>query len=218
MRRWNGLAAAALAVLLAAAFAPAPTLKLEEGKLSLTAGGATRSLGDREILSAALSPDGKTVAYVQVMAYSDEEGSTNPTNLYLHDVASGRTLLLLESRETEEPSTNLRFFHGPTFSLDGGYLYVLAGAWVTSDAVHQVNIRTGADRFVIDGNSVAVIRNGRYAGYLLVNRHVYRGEEGAWDPTFVVRPDGKESFMVPGSGEDEAAAAKWLASNGWTAN
>ena len=74
-------------------------------------------------------------------------------------------------------------------------------------------------KFIIDGNSLAVIRNGPYRGMLLVSRHMYRPapEFGAYEPTFVIRPDGKQVLKVPGSDDDDAAVERWLRKHGWEA-
>lgn len=93
------------------------------------------------------------------------------------------------------------------FSLDGGYVYVNADAWTTSNAVHQIEVATGKRRFVIDGSVLALIRTGRYRGYLLVQRHMYYGppNHGSYNPVYVIRPDAKEVFPVPGSDNDHGA-------------
>jgi hypothetical protein len=104
-----------------------------------------------------------------------------------------------------DPKLNLQSLNHPNFSLDGHFIYVLADAWATSAAVHQVNVDTGIERFVIDGNSDAVVRTGPYRGYLLVSRHKYHPAPalGSYDPVDVVRPDGHVEFTVPGTENDD---------------
>ena len=72
---------------------------------------------------------------------------------------------------------------------------------------------------MIDGNSVSVIRNGPYRGYLLVSRHKYR-DDGAYDPTDLVRPDGKVVTTLPDCDDDEdgSCARSWLDAHGWGAS
>ena len=105
-------------------------------------------------------------------------------------------------------------------SLDGGYSYRLVDRYATSAEVVQVRRADGKTRDVIDGNSVSVIRDGPYRGYLLVSRHKYRGEAGAYDPTDLVRPDGKVSTTLPDCDDDEDAscARPWLDAHGWRAS
>ena len=119
----------------------------------------------------------------------------------------------------DDPKRNLHNFDQPHWSLDGGYVYVTAGAWATSSAVHQVNATTGAEHFVVDANTLQVIRNGPYRGMLLVQRHKYR-TDGAYNPFDVVRPNGRLVLTVPGSDRDDGAhsLSRWLSSHGWTAS
>ena len=109
----------------------------------------------------------------------------------------------------------------PISSLDGHFVYVSVAAWVTSNAVCQVNLATGRKRFVIDGSVSAVIRTGPYRGFLLVERHMYYGPPnyGSYDPVYVVRPDAKQLFPIPGSEADDGNdhVAPWLEAQGWQA-
>ncbi|WP_156681113.1 hypothetical protein [Sphingomonas profundi] len=98
------------------------------------------------------------------------------------------------------------------------YLYQQRCRWVTSDVIVQIRLNDGQRREVGPGNSLAVIRNGPYRGYLLLSRHKYLPGGGSYDPTFVVRPDGRETLRVPGSEDDEEAVADWLEQNGWWAS
>jgi hypothetical protein len=106
-----------------------------------------------------------------------------------------------------------------TWSLDGGYLYLLVNRYAVSGEIIQVRKSDGLTRDVIDGNSLAVIRSGPYRGYLLVQRHRYRPEGGSYNPTFIVRPDGKELHQVPGTEADDGEnhSGAWLRSKGWQA-
>jgi hypothetical protein len=134
---------------------------------------------------------------------------------------SGNGTKLIGPSSNTDPRLDFTSFGSPIFSLDGGYVYVSAAAWATSSAVHQVDVATGKQRFVIDGSAIAIIRTGKYRGYLLVRRHMYHPapEFGSYDPVYVVRPDAKESFPVPGSDKDdgEQSADRWLRANGWKA-
>lgn len=160
------------------------------------------------------------------LAYITEEGKLSNSDaasrtLWVSDFARPPRKLL-EPTASSDPKSNLLSLEHPVWSLDGGYVYVLADAWVTSSAVHQVNVKTGAERFVIDGNSLRVIRTGPYRGMLLVGRHKYHPapQLGSYDPVDVVRPDGKVILTVPGSETDEGdpSVAHWLKAHGWSAN
>ena len=168
-----------------------------------------------------ISPDGKQIATILPNGVGREDG-TGSEVLVLSDMASGKERRLLVSRYDEDTHRNLTNLSNPLFSLNGGYVYFsTSDVMPTSDAVHQVDLRTGTIRFVIGGTAMKVIRTGPFRGYLLVQQHRYfkRPEGGSYNPVFVVRPDGHEEFMVPGSGNDdgELAIEPWLAKHNWRA-
>jgi hypothetical protein len=76
-------------------------------------------------------------------------------------------------------------------------------------------------RSVTSGTALRVIRTGPYRGYLLVQAHRYynRPTGGSYNPVIVVRPDGHDEFVVPGSEIEEGSSAidPWLARKGWRA-
>jgi hypothetical protein len=186
------------------------------------ADGSTRQLTrDGKNGEPVLAPDGRTVAFIHTDTVGREEGESGLTSLGIADGPTGAVRRLAGPRPHAEPKLNFASFGNPVFSLDGGYVYVDADAWTTSSAVHQVDVATGKRRFVIDGSMLAVIRSGPYRGYLLVQRHIYYGPPnyGSYNPVYVVRPDAKEMFPVPGSDNDygSRAVAPWLRSKGWTA-
>ncbi|HEY5071067.1 MAG TPA: hypothetical protein VII63_03460 [Caulobacteraceae bacterium] len=204
------------------AMAGAPSVSEQAGAIEYRDGaGVARSLArGAEFSEPVLSPDGRTVAFIRAdsAAASDENP---PTSLWLADGPSGKLRRLLASRRSDDVKANLASFHHPLFSLDGHFIYVSADAWATSPAVHQVNVATGAERFVIDGGVVALIRTGPLRGYLLVRRHKYHPAPryGSYDPIYVVRPDAKEMLVVPGTDldDDKDHLAPWLQAKGWRA-
>lgn len=167
----------------------------------------------------AISPDGKHTATILPNGVGQEDG-TGSEVLMLGDMASGKERRLLVSRYDEDTRRNLTNLSHPLFSLNGGYVYISASdiAPVTN-AVHQIDLKTGAIRFVIGGRALKVIRTGPYRGYLLVQQHRYYDKGGSYNPVFVVRPDGREELMVPGSANDdgELAIDPWLAKRNWRA-
>ncbi len=168
----------------------------------------------------AASPDGRRIAFIH-FAKAPDPGEVGRGELMVFDVARGHTMRAAPPHASQAPGRDFTKLHAPTFSNDGRTIYVMAMAWVTSDSIHAVNPATHTERFVVGGNSLSVIRNGPYAGDLLVSEHRYFPGGGSYDPTFVVRPNGHEVLMVPGTdgdGDDEAAVAAWLKKGGWRAD
>lgn len=171
--------------------------------------------------NSAISADRHHEAYIKQLGAGDESGSGSQA-LILVDKATGFQRTLLVSRYNDDHMRNLTNLDTPLFSLDSGYVYVNSGdVSPYRSAVHQINLRTGKIRSVTSGWALSIIRTGTYRGYLLVQKHMMydRPEGGAYNPVFVIRPDGQREFMVPGSANDtgELAVAPWLASKGWHA-
>ena len=210
------------AFLLGAWLAATPSVAEHGGNIDYTgADGVTRTITRGGGYSdPVLSPDGHTAAFIHTDKEPDDMGFDGQASLWIVDAAIGSN-----GRRTGpggkvlQPAQNLIVVHHPTFSLDGGFVYVSAQAGVTSDEVYQIDARTGTERLVIDGSVLAVIRTGRWRGYLLVGRHMYWPEGGSYNPVYVVRPDNKQRFMVPGSDKDdgEQSVDRWLQAHKWQA-
>lgn len=162
-----------------------------------------------------LSPDGKQVAYIKVEVEGTPSYGDARSSLWIADIASGKSRKLLASKPAEGMTKTLAAVSKPEFSLNGGFVYVESDAWVTSPAIHQVNVKTGGHKYVTDGWLLFVIRSGQYRGYLMVQKHKYHPapDYGAYNPVYVVRPDGKWSMLVPGSDVDEGEKSvdAWMA-------
>jgi len=223
MRLRFGLIIAMALLALASAAVAAPSVTVIGGNIVFVdAAGARHPLttggGYKE---PALAPDGHTVAFIHVDGAPQAADENAPTSLWVADGLAGSAHRLIGHHDASDVKDAFVSYGGPVFSLDGGFVYVTAQAWATSGAVHQVSLATGQERFVIDGGCDAVIRTGPWRGYLLVTRHMYypAPKQGSYDPTYVVRPDAKQSFMVPGTDKDDSVdhVTPWLKKNGWVA-
>lgn len=156
-----------------------------------------------------LSPDGLSIAFIQARSRGSE--------LWLYDIGRRKGRCLLRSHPTEDNRTNLRDLNNPAFSLRGETIYVQSAAWVTSDALFRVDVTSGAHHYIDAGNSLVVIRDGPYAGDLIVSQHTYRAGGGAYEQLVLMRPDGKKVMRIPGTPDDTDDPGPWLARHGWRA-
>jgi dipeptidyl aminopeptidase/acylaminoacyl peptidase len=211
-----------LATLPALAAAAPPAALERDGNVYYQAGdGSLRQITrDGGYGAPILSPDGRTIAFVREDRKPDSSDQGGLTSLWIADVATGAARKLLAGRPDDDPKRDLAWFRDPVFSLDGGFVYVEAQAWATSGAIHQIDVATGRERFVVDGWLYGVLRNGRYRGHLVVGQHKYHGAPnyGSYNPVSVFRPDGTKVLTVPGSELDDGTESlpRWLKAKGWT--
>ncbi|MDO9212839.1 MAG: DPP IV N-terminal domain-containing protein [Methylococcales bacterium] len=147
---------------------------------------------------AALSPDGKQVVFVRDDA------------LWLMDVTGNNAHAIVVSAENDDVKQNLTELNNPRFSLDSKAVYFLSAAWVTSNAVHVVDLATHKQHFVTDGNSLELIPTGKYRGYLIVSKHKYHQGGGSYEDFWLVSPKGK---AIKSLGEEEERVNAFLKAN-----
>jgi hypothetical protein len=185
-------------------------------------GSPTPLTGPTKVGQASLAPDDRTVAMIEVLVQGTPAYDDSRTQLWIGDGITGKSRILFRPRPGADPKTMMAAIWNPHFSLSGGFVYVEAEAWVTSAAIHQINVKTGAEKFVIDGSIKGIVRTGPMRGNLLVLRHRYpkNPDEGAYDEVHLVRPDGKVLQTIPGSRADagEESIANWLKIKGWAAH
>lgn len=82
--------------------------------------------------------------------------------------------------------------HHLRFSPDNKTLYFETSAWVTSGAVHAINVDGKNERFVIDGDELHIVQTGKYKGDLIVNQHRYHDKGGSYNWDWLFTPLGKQ--------------------------
>ena len=151
---------------------------------------------------ATLASDGQMAAFVRRMPGKTVEtalGPTEATELWRIRVDGTEAKRIVAGRSAAKMDSVLAGFRDPQFSSDGKRIYFLSAAWVTSAAVHVVDVKTGAEHFVCPGNSLEVLRQGHYAGHLLVSQHRYFLAGGSYDWIWLFTPDGREVGPVADS-------------------
>ncbi len=167
--------------------------------------GATRNITTSGLERlASLSPDGRWIAFIRGTPGELVETAmqaAEATELWIAPIAEGAPHRLLHGRTGRSgddfAKTTLARLAAPTFSPDGKTIYVESAGWVTSGALHAVNVATGAERFVCASNGFEVIPGGRYRGHLLVSQHRYFAKgSGSYEATYLITPTGREVGLV----------------------
>ena len=156
---------------------------------------------------AALSPDGQMAAFVRRTpgkTVGTGSGTAEATELWGIRVDGTGAKRIAAGRSAAKMESILADFRAPQFSGDGKRIYFLSAAWATSAAVHVIDVTTGAEHFVLPGNSLEILRQGEYAGDLLVSQHRYFLAGGSYDWIWLFRPDGREVGPVIDANDSDA--------------
>ena len=166
-----------------------------------------------------MSPVGGVVAFIrqsrQESKFSVIEEHDSPNRkhyadqIWVVDLKTMKSRLLVRDRPLGksvaemdlEKTTAIICDDSLRFSPDGIHLYFRVSAWVTSDALHGVNLRTGVTRFITPANSVEVVMSGAYAGDLIVQKHRYFLGGGSYDWYWLITPGGREIGPIGESDE-----------------
>lgn len=144
-------------------------------------------------LQPALSPDGQWLAFRHtIIPPAVGEYGTATSELWLMRTDGSGKRRLTTVSPSDDPESDLSWVNHPVFSPDGGTLYFMARAWVTSNAIHALELASGKQRFLCDGNSLDVIAAGRLAGHLIVEKHKYWPNGPSYDAKWLVSPQGRE--------------------------
>ena len=146
-----------------------------------------------------LSPDGRRVVFLRA-------GPGGEASIWTIETGGAGLRRWIVARADTAPERTLADLQTPRFSPDGSRIYFLSSAWATSGAVHALDLASGAERFLIPGNSLEVMRSGEYAGPLLVEQHRYYLAGGSYDWLWLFTADGREVGPV---GESEEAEAEF---------
>lgn len=160
------------------------------------------------------SPDGR-VAFIRATPdrlVPTSVGEEQATELWIANADGTAARRLVAGRAADSVERTLAALSSPQFSPDGRRVYFLSRAWVTSDAVHAVDVATGHEWFVAPGNSLAIIPRGPLAGCLLVSQHRYWPNEGrSYDWTWLLGSIGQTLARAASDSDDsDARLAAWL--------
>jgi len=162
----------------------------------------------QESRSSVLSPDGKLRAFVRstpdILVETALSDSSEATEIWTSSPDGGDARLQLRGHFGPAPENTLANITNLQFSPDGRQLFFLSTAWVTSRAIHVLDLATGTEKYVCDGNSLEVIQRGEYAGHLMVMKHRYFIAGGSYDFIWLLTPEGKEVGPISDFDDDAA--------------
>ena len=151
--------------------------------------------------SPVLSPNKKMIVFVrigdQVIPDSCDINAKYGNEIWLYDFATKKEKRLVKNNfDCDKPKKQIVDPDNLLFSPDSRTLYFETSAWVTSGAVHAVDINGKHLRFLTDGSELRVVQSGPYKGDLIVNQHRYRfkGDTplGSYDWDWLFTPTGKQ--------------------------
>jgi hypothetical protein len=179
------------------------SVSVQQGNIVYTdASGATLAMTESGADSdPQLSPDGSEIVFVRTVKETDGNGGAQLNDLWTVGTRDHVATRLVKGTANDDPEKNLTFIDKPTFSNDGQTIYFMAEAYATSGVIHALGVRDGKIREVRNGNTVDVVRVGKYAGYLVVNQHRYFDDRpGSRNPYVLLSPEGKEIKVI---GQDD---------------
>lgn len=159
---------------------------------------------NEKLIEQIASPDGKWIAFVKRSNYIipsncfyfSEKGDYANEIWIINTDKMIKKLLVRPHFTCGDVSKIIIDPNNLQFSPDSKTLYFETSAWVTSGAVHAVDVDGDHLRFVTDGSDLRVVQSGQYKGDIIVNQHRYRfkGDTplGSYDWDWLYTPTGKQ--------------------------
>ena len=149
---------------------------------------------------AVLSPNGRYVVYVKKSNFVAPRNcfyfylrGEHADEIWIADLSNmEKRLLVFPTFDCDDVSKDTMDPHHLIFSPNGKTIYFETSAWVTSGAVHAVDVDGKNSRFVIDGTELRIVQTGRYKGDLIVNQHRYHDKGGSYNWDWLFTPEGKQ--------------------------
>jgi len=183
----------------------APRVYSDAGNIYIARAGAKTKLTASEMdVDPVLAPNGTYIVYTRqgrgrtVHGYDTSQvcgTEPEPDELRQINADGGGDKLLLKGRKGS-PEHQLCDFRNKQFSSDGRRLYFLTPGWVTSDAMHVIDMRSGDERFVTPANGILVLSfcPNKYKDDLVVLAHRYFLLSGSYDWYWLYDPTGKREL------------------------
>jgi len=159
-----------------------------------------------------LSPDGKYVVFARAL-----EGPALPLNsqprpqtvprseLWIVGVGDGSPQRLFSGEVKAKEFRYVNFFK-PELSPDNRWVYFLIPYAAVSDALVRLDRKTLQTKILMPAEQFSVLEEGRYKGFLVVQKRVQE-DEGVAMPFWLVSPDGEPIRKIA---DTEAGAQRFI--------
>ena len=150
------------------------------------------------------SPDGKWIVFVKKSNhvipsncfYFSKKGEQANEIWIVNTKEMTKKLLVAPHFSCRDVSKVIIDPHNLQFSPNSKTLYFETSAWVTSGAIHAMDVDGNHLRFVTAGSRLRVVQSGPYKGDIIVNQHRYRFKGdipcGSYDWDWLFTPRGKQ--------------------------
>jgi hypothetical protein len=177
------------------------------GNVFLTASGKqvqlTTSGND---LDPVLSPNGSLVVFTRKVPGVAAKGSCDMAvaeqrELWVIGADKAGERKLLTSQDALDPKQTLCDYMKKQFSADGRKVLFETPAWATSGALHEYDLTTNRERYIIPSNGFRILSNcamREYRDHLVVSQHRYFVFGGSYDWYYLFSPDGKRELGAIG--------------------
>ncbi len=153
-----------------------------------------------------LAPDGTLIVFIRqtsLTLIAAGSGKAAANELWLIEPSGKNARRIVKAKASEDMKQLLAGLSSPVFTPDSKKVYFLSAAWVTSNAVHSVDLATQRIGFIVAGNSLELAQSGKYSGDLIVQQHRYWLAGGSYDWFWLFEPSGQEVGAI---GEDSGLA------------
>jgi hypothetical protein len=159
---------------------------------------------DAKLIDLTESPDRKWIVFVKKSNYTipsncfyfSEKGEQADEIWIVDTKKITKKILVAPHFSCKNVSNVIIDPHNLRFSPDSKTLFFETSAWVTSGAIHAVDIDGNHLRFVTDGSELRVVQSGPYKGDIIVSQHRYRfkGDTplGSYNSDWLFTPTGKQ--------------------------
>ena len=176
------------------------------GNVVLTAGGKQTQLTSSGLdLDPVLSPNGSLVVFTRKMSFPATKtcDMAVPEQRALWVIGSDKSNehKLLDAKEADDPKASLCDYMHKQFTADGRKVLFETPAWATSGALHEYDLTTNRERYIVPSNGFHILTDcamREYRDHLVVSQHRYFIFGGSYDWYWLFSPDGKRELGALG--------------------